>query len=904
MSPDEQRDACRPPAVARRLLQWILPDEYRDAVLGDLEEELRRRVEQGRLARLWYWGQVIHPDVLRLRWSVPVGPRQREWEEGRMRRCMFELVQAARRLRRAPGYVTAFVLTLGLAIGVNSAVFSVVNAVLLRPLPVPEADRILYLKHSVAGLGIEHAMFSFMEVDDYRSAATTLDEVVEFRAWQFTVVGEGEPHRATGGMITSNYFDVLDMRTGLGRVLDDRDDAAGAEPAIVLTDAYWARAFGRDPSVLGRVLELESLRASDPLTSVRIVGVLEPGFRYTGSSRPDFYANYASNSHYQSGSMRDSRGHRMTDIFARVAPGVPVESAEAELQAITQQVLQAYPEAYPPDRRYGLEVVRWKDELARDGKATLLFLMATVALVLILAAANVTNLTLTRLIRKHSELSTRAALGARTADLRLQLTAEHVVLGALGGGLGILLAFVSRDALVSYASRLSVRAQEVEVDRLVLAVTFVGSIALSALLAWMPGLPVNPGVSRVATAQARATDGRWRKQLQRGLVVGQLALSFTLLTGAGLLIRSLLSLTAVDAGFRTDQVLTVRAPTGPRGTPYLEADPGWETAVDEIRAYPGVTQAAVATWAPLSEPTAPIAWGIRIDDGEEAYDRSHLSSGNDVSPGYFEILAIPLVGGRYFDGRDRADSERVIILNASMARAYFGNEDPIGRRLSIEPDGLTVFRRAWYEVVGVVADAHEHGMGVDGMHTYYRPSAQTEWGPAVVVSYRGDAAGVAQHVRDVIHRMQPNRAVQDAQTLTSLVAHDRAPARLNALLFGGFAVLALLIAALGVLGTLAFTVSQRTREFGIRMAIGADRGSVLRKVLGEGLVLVGVALVLGVAGSLAFGRLLTGLLFQARAVDVPTMLGAGAVLGLVAVGAALLPAIRATRIHPTEALRG
>jgi predicted permease len=495
-------------------------------------------------------------------------------------------------------------------------------------------------------------------------------------------------------------------------------------------------------------------------------------------------------------------------------------------------------------------------------------------------------------------------LGARSTDLRLQLTAEHLVLGLAGGALGVLLAFVSRDALVGYASRFSVRAQEVQVDWLVLAVTLGGSVLLSVLLAWMPGLPVNPGVSRVATAEGRATDSRWRKRLQRGLVVGQLALSFTLLTGAGLLIRSLLALTSVESGFESEQVLTVRAPTGPRGTPYLEEDPGWEAAVEDIRSYPGVLEAAVATWAPLSDPTPPIAWGVRIEgDGDGEYDRSHLSAGNSVSPGYFDILRIPLLQGRHFDRSDVEGAVPVVILNASMARAHFGDSDPIGRRISIEPDGLTVFSGRFYEIVGVVADAREHGLGVEGMHTYYRPSAQNQWGPAVVASYQGDASGVARHIEEVLHRMQPNRAVQEAQMLTSLVARDRAPARLNAILFGSFAALALLIAALGVLATLAFSVGQRVREFGIRMAIGADRSSVLWNVLGEGVLLVGGALVLGVLASMLLGRFLDGLLYQVDSVDPMSMLAAAAILGVVALAAALLPAVRATRIHPTEALR-
>lgn len=893
---------------AYRLLLLLYPRAFRrrygaemaDAFAGLLD---RTRLEHGRTGVALLWLRTAADAV-----ASGIGERlfgtTIDDEEGTMRKATHELVQAVRRLRRAPGYVVAFVLTLGLAIGVNSSVFSVVNGVLLKPLPFQDGERILYLKHSVPGMGLENARFSFMEIDDYRAASRTVDEFVEFGDWEFTVLGEEEPHRAIGGLVTSNYFGVLGMRPALGRLLDERDDIRDAEPVMLLTDAYWERVFGRDPSVIGRVLDLENLNVANPFIPTRVVGVLEPGLHYTGSRRPDFYVNYAANGHYQDAAMRDARGHRMTDIFARMAPGVGFETARAELRSINEQVHRDYPEAYDPELGYGLEVVPWEDELTREGRSTFLFLMGTVALVLLLAAANVTNLTLTRLIRKEDEMATRAALGASRSDLRLQLTAEHVVLGLAGGALGILLAFVSRDSLVAYASRFTVRAQEVGIDWTVLGATLGGGMLVAALLAWLPGLPIGTGVGRVATAQARATDSRWRKRLQRGLVVGQLALSFTLLTGAGLLVQSLLRLTSVDPGFRTEQIVAVRVPTGPGGSSFPGQDAGWEAALDEIGSFPGTRAAALAGWAPLSEPTT-AALEIRIDDQEDTGDRSYLAAGNNVSNGYFELLEIPLVAGRYFDATDREESPDVIILNQSMARAHFGSESAIGRRISITPDYQYVFAPTWYEVVGVVADSREYGMDVEGAHTFYLPSQQTRlWGSTVLVAHRGDEAALAEHVRDVVHRMQPDRAVEEVQTLTSLLQRDVAPSRLNAILFGSFAALALLIAALGVLATLAFSVSQRVREFGIRMAVGADRESVLRNVLGEGVLLVVVALAIGVAASLGLGRFLSGLLYQIDPVDPVSMAAAGAVLAAVAIGAALLPALRATRIHPSEALRG
>ena len=895
---------------AYRLLLLLYPRAFRRRYGAEMAEAFERLAERTRRERGWtgwalLWARTALDALVSGTAERLYGRAMDREAEGTMRAMMFQVGQAMRRLRRAPGYAAAFVLTLGLAIGVNSAVFSVVNGVLLQPLPFQDGDRILYLKQPVERLGVDNARFSFMEIDDYRAAATTIDEFVEFGDWEFTVASDdAEPHRAVGGLVTSNYFGVLGMRPARGRLLDEQDDVRGAEPVMLLTDAYWERAFGRDPSVIGSVLELENISVSNPFIPTRVVGVLEPGLHYTGSRRPDFYVNYAANGHYQDASMRDSRGHRMTDLFARMAPGITLAVARTELASIAEQVHREYPGDYSAELGYGLEVVPWEAELTREGRSTFLFLMGTVGIVLLLAAANVTNLTLTRLIRKESELSTRAALGASATELRLHLTAEHAVLGLAGGTLGVLLAYASRDSLVAYASRFTVRAQEVGVDWTVLGATLGGGMLLACVLAWLPGLPVAPAVSRVASTQSRATDTRWRKRLQRGLVVSQLALSFTLLTGTGLLVRSLIEVTSVDPGFRTEQILTLRTPTGPSGTALPRGpDPGWQSAVDEMRAFPGVRSAAVASWAPLGG-GQPAAVGVRIDDEQAEDDRTHLSAANNVSPGYFELLGIPLLAGRYFDESDGASSARVVILNESMARAHFGDADPVGRRIAFTPEFANVFAFAWHEIVGVVADSREYGMDQEGVQTFYRPAAQTTWGPAILVAHQGDAVRLTQHVRDVIHRMQPDRAVEEVQTLASLVEQDVAPSRLNAMLFGSFAALALLIATLGVFSTLAFSVSQRVREFGVRMAVGADHGSVLRSVLGEGAVMVVVALVLGAGAAVVLGRFLAGLLFGVGPVDPASMLTAALVLGTVALGAALLPALRATRIHPSEALKG
>lgn len=899
--------------IVYRLLLLLYPKAFRRRYGPEMCEDFRRLLERTRqegvtLDEVRLWTRTAADALVSGMWQRLFGPTPDGMEETKMRRMWFHLAQALGSLRRAPGYAAAFVVTLGLAIGVNSAVFSVVNGVLLQPLPFEGGDRILYLKQPVAAAGVDNTLFSFIEVDDYRAGSETIDEFVEFGEWEFTVLDDGEPHRTLSGLVTSNFFQVLGMRPAVGRLLNEQDDVQGAEPVMLLTDAYWDRAFGRDPAVVGRVLELENLFGG--FVPTRVVGVLEPGHHYTGSRQPDFYANYAANPHYQGAAMRDSRGHRMTDLFARMAPGVTVAQARSELTSIADRLHSEHPDAYDPAMRFGLEVVRWQDELTRRGRSTFLILMGAVGLILLLAAANVGNLTLTRLLSKEDELSTRAALGASGTDLRLHITAEHAVLGLAGALLGILLALLSRDTLVAYAGRYTVRAQEVAVDWTVLGATLAGGVILAVVLAWLPGLPVNPGVGRMASARSRVTDGRGRKRIQRGLVVTQLALSFTLLTGAVLLVRSLVELSAVDPGFRTEQVLTARAPTGPYGDGVPgQPEPDWDRALDEIRGFAGVQSAAIATWTPLSAPR-PTAVSVRLDDQEDAGDRSHLTASNNVSPEYFETLGIPLISGRYFTDDDRPGATGVVILNESMARAHFGDEDPVGRRISLASDvyylrGASDVEPPWYEIVGVVADAREHGLNDEAItHTYYRPAAQTLGGPTVLVAYRGDAGPLTQHVREVIRGIQPDRAVEEFQTMRTLVEQDVAPSRLNAVLFGSFAVLALVIAALGVLAILAFSVSRRVREFGVRMALGADRTRLLWVVLREGAILVAVALAVGGAGAILLRRFMTGLLYGVQPVDPVSWALAGALLGTVAMAASLVPGLRATRIQPTEALAG
>lgn len=808
------------------------------------------------------------------------------------------LRQTVRSLAKAPGYTLAFVLTLGLGIGLNTAIFSVINGVLLAPLPYPDADRIVYVRQPALGSGVENARFSFQEVQHYRESARTLDQFVEYGDWTFTVVADEDPHRAVGGLVTSNYFDVLALEAAHGRTLEAEDDGEGAEPVMVLTHDYWTRAFGGSEDAIGRTVRLYAF--SEP-TTTRIVGVLAPGTHYTGTGTQDFFVNYATNEHYQSATMQDARTHRMTDVFARLREGVTPEAAQSEFASLSAAAHQAYPEAYPQHLGYSIESAPWQDELTKDARPTLLILMGTVGLVLVLACANVANLTLTRIVRRERELTVRAALGAGRGRLRRELLTENLVLAVAGAVVGLGLASVGLNLLVQYTNRFTVRTDEIAIDVPVLVFTAAVAIGVAVLLAWAPSLPGIHGLGNAAGAAggARGGVGLPRKHLQRVLVVSQLALSFTLLIGAGLLVRSLVNLTRVDTGIEYENVVTMQAPN----TTGIDQDENlllMDHVVHEITMFPGVRRAAYASRAPF-EATTLTQRTFRVEGLAEDGIVSPMGQVNAVSPDYFQTVGIPLTNGRGFTAADDRMSEAVVIVNESMARDLFGAGDPINQRLAQQQfDGSW---GNWLRIVGIAADTREYGLSVAGAHTIYRPAQQAGAGAAIIVRTTGAAGPLARRVTEIVRSMDADRPVDNVNTLADLRADDVAPERLNAALFSSFAVLALLIAAIGVLGVLAFTVSQRTREFGVRMALGAQRTQVLQMVLKEGVALALVALVGGVLAATLLSRFLVDLLFGVTPTDPMTYLVVGMVLAAVAVLAAYVPARRATRVDPMEALR-
>jgi len=802
---------------------------------------------------------------------------------------------ALRGLSRMPGFALAFIMTLGLGIGANTAIFSVINGVLLRPLPYPEADRIVHLRQPQVLSGIEDTSFSFPEVADYRSQSRTIDQFVEFGDWTFNVLGRGEPHRATGGLVTANFFQLIGAQPLLGRMLIQADENRASPPVAVLTYAYWQRVFGADPAAVGQLLDLTIKKA-------QIVGVLKPGSHYATQRKQDFYVNYAANDHYLSASMQDERVHRMTDVYARLAPGATVGAAQGELRQIATRLHEAYPAAYPKSRGFDVVATPWKDELTAKARPTLMILLVTTLCVLVIACANVANLTLTRLVQRERELAIRAALGAGGSLLRRQLLAENLVLSGLGGALGLAFAIAGLNLLIKYTARFTTRTGEIALDGRVLAFTLLVSTGAALLFAWAPRLTfmTDPVRAMAAGAGGRSTGSIGRRRAQRALVVSQLATAFMLLIGAGLLTRSLWRLYAVDPGFDLANVLSLQAPdfAAQNRDRRLQFT---RDVLERVKGESTVQSAAMASNAPLTGAFVSQR-EFRVEGGDpDAVTSAPKSVTRVVSGGYFETVGTRLKAGRTFQPTDTAAAAPVVVLSESMARYYFKDQNPIGRHLSWK-----LFNGTWSppaEIVGVAADSRADGIDQSAKQTLYQPDTQAGPQSTLLVRTAGMPDRLAPHVIETIRQLDPNRPIDHVQTLEEIRDESIAPQRLNATLIGLFAMLALTIATVGVAGVLAFAVSQRTNELGIRLALGAERETILRMILGEGARMAISGLVAGGLAAIPLAGLLNGLLFGVEPVDLPTIGSAAVLLLSVALVAAWIPAKRATAVDPMIALR-
>jgi predicted permease len=803
---------------------------------------------------------------------------------------------ALRSLAKAPAFAALVILTLALGIGANTAVFSVLSGVLLRPLPHEDGERLMYLRQSAERAGQENALFSVPEILDYREAASSLTGFAEFSAMPFNMLGGERPVEVQAGIVSGNYFDVMGLDAVLGRALNARDDGPAADPVMMLTYDYWHRAFGGDPEVLGRVLRMNG-------RSVTIVGVAEPAPPFPGET--DILVNMVTSPHHLDATMVHGRSHRMTEVFARLAPDASLRQAQAELDAIAERVHRDHADAYDPAAGYAISVTPLRDALTARARQTLYLLMATAALVLLTACANVGNLVLTRFLERERELVMRWALGAGRARLRWLLLSETAILALLGAALGLVLAYVGLDLLVGFAERFTPRASEITIDGGVLLFTLVAATGAALAFAFAPSLrsPEKGGMTLLRTG-ARASGAGQR--LQRGLIVAQVAAAVIVLTAGGLLTRTLLRLHAVDPGVELANTLTMQVPADGDGMTASETQRLQEQMRDRIAGLPGVEAVGVGLNVPLR--SSGVMLEIHAEGRPpEAGQPMPMAEYRTATPEYFRAAGMRVLRGRGFEDTDESDAAPVAVLNETLARRLFGDDDPIGQRVAWTGDVLRFIGMAgdWRTVVGVVNDTRDKGPDEPPPLVMFQPLSQNELGyfpGAFVIRARG-AETLGPQAERVIREMAPDHPVERVATLEQIRQETMASQRLNAYLVGAFGLLALVIAAVGLAGVLAYFIAQRTTEIGIRMSLGATRGTVVRMVLGDGGGLLGLGLGLGLVGSVLVARLLDGMLYGVSPSDPATFAAVAVLMLLVGVAACTLPALRAAGVDPLVAMR-
>ena len=805
---------------------------------------------------------------------------------------------ALRSLARARGFTIAVVLTLGLAIGANTAIFSVVRGVLLKPLPHRDGDRLVYLRQSVNGPGGENVLFSVPEINDFRAGAPAFQAIAEYSPETVTMVGANDAQRISVGLVTGNYLQVLGLSTVVGRPLSDRDDGPGVAPVMLLTHDFWMKRFGGDPGVVGRVVTLGS-------RSVEIVGVVQPAPFFP--SRFDALLNMAVSPHHTSALMVQGRTHRMTEMIARLAPNRSIEDARAEVASIRTRVQADHPDAYDRNSNYRVSVFPFKEVLGERARLTLWLLMGAAAFVLVIAAANVANLTLMRGLRREHELVVRAALGAGIARLRKLLLVENLVLAGMGALLGLVIAAVGMRLLVSLADRYSPRANEIQLDAVVLGFALLLSLAVALLVSFVATLPREGAMGRlIASGANRSSASVKKQQLQRGLVVAQVAVSVVLLAGAGLLTRTMLQLAEVKTGLTTENVLTMEVPLLGGGRADVAAKDLYERIRRELAALPGVSAVGVGSAMPLRPEQFQLdikAHGRTLAPGE-AQPRAEFRT---AGPEFFDASGIPVLKGRPFLSTDTDKSQRVVVVNRVLAEQLFPGRDPIGERIAWTGDVLRFIRVSdeWRTIVGVVGDTKDRGLDAEARPIVFQPfSQQPAWGGGLVIRASADPSTLIPSVTRVVRSIVPTAPIENVLTVAQVKDQSIAPRRLNAALVSSFGILAVIIASVGIAGVLAFSVSARAKEIGIRMSLGADSARVLRMVIMEGGVLLGIGLVVGVAASMVGSRLIEGLLFGVPPHDPLTLALVAGIMATIGIGACWLPAAGAARIDPAITMRG
>ena len=802
-----------------------------------------------------------------------------------------------RTLRKNPGSTLIAILALGLGIGANTAIFSVINAVLIRPLPYPDADRLVVVFSNRKQSNLNRQKISEADYEDYRKRAEVFDQLGAFRAKPAVLTGKDLPEQVESAAVSPALMNMLGMRPAQGRGFALDESEPGKNRVAVIGDGLWRRRFGADPNITGAVLILDG-------NPYQIVGIAPPGFHLLDTPS-ELWIPYTPDPKEL---VNGARGHRALTVIGRLRPGISVEQAGSAVQAVARYIAEVSPET---NGDCSAEVVGLREQLVGDVRTTLWTLIGAVAFVLLIACANVANLLLARAGTREKEIAVRTSLGANPFRLVRQLLTESVLLSLLGGLFGLLLAFWGVTALAHAAPAGLPKSGEISLDWRVLAFTFVISIATGVLFGLAPALSaVGHDLNSTLKTSGRSTTGnRGRSRMRNLLVISEISACVVLLIGAGLLLRSFVKLSQVNPGFRTDHILTLQLSLPAPRYPGLKVAQFYQQLVDRTEQLPGVLGAGMCRFLPLSGADASLNFQIdgRAPKSTAEQPRAKYRS---VSPGYFSAMGIPLLKGRMLARTDSDRTPKVVLLNETAARLYWPNEDPVGKRIMSGVDEETV-GNPWSTIIGVVGNVKHSGLdAVTNPETYYDylqlPPEQMgaiEGTMSLVVRTNADPATLAGAIRNEVHSLDPDLPIFNVKTMENVVHGSVAQPRFRTLLLGVFAALALILAAVGLYGVISYSVTQRTNELGVRSAMGATPEDLLKLVVGQAARLAAIGIGIGLVLALIVGRGLSKFLFGVSLADPITFLGTAAVILLVTLIASYVPALRATRIDPVTALR-
>jgi predicted permease len=893
--------------VWSRVRSWMQTALRRSRMESEMDAELRFHIET-RVEDLVREGVSSEEAMRRAR--IEFGGIERVKEEGREARgarLLDELVQdlryGARMFRKSPGFTAVAVLTLALGIGANTAIFSVVNAVLLSPLPYASAHRLMLVKETLPNLSAEPFNVSGPDIAEIQKLNHVFDGVGGFRVWTYEFSGRGEPARVTANRISSDLFDVLGVQPVVGRVFTPQEEQFGHQ-VVILSFGFWQRQFGGQQNIVGQTLNLDR-------KTYTIVGVTPQSFVFP---LPGMMQGVSADLWVPLGlskeELADFGDNFSYTVVGKLRPGIQPGQVNADLQLVAQGVLEIYQQwardAREPlgDFRLGMVSVPLRDEVTGPLKPMLLMLLGAVGFVLLIACVNVANLLMMRSVGRQKEMAVRLAIGAGRFRLLRQFLVEGMLLAFTGGGLGLVLAVWLKDILAAHMPANIPQFHAIELDWTVLLFSFLlvtlAGLAFSALpTLWASRTDFNPSLQESGRGNSQGPD---HQRLRAVFVIVEVALSVMLLVGAGLLVRSFQRLLSTNPGFRPEHVLTASIDLPPTES-YSQNEKVasfYKQLMEKLRQTPGIAAAGGSTDLPLlgGWTHAFTVEGYQPPPGPQLSLCNHSVIHGD----YLQTMGIPLLGGRYFTELDGPKSTPVLIVSESLAKKYWPGQDALSKRLKWGPPEST---DPWLTVVGVVGDVKQGPLETAADAHTYEPYAQlgAPLSLRVAVRGQGDPAGLASEVRDVVRDLDPQLALGSVRTMDEVISRSTASRRFSLVLLGSFAALALVLAAIGIYAVLAYSVARRTHEIGVRIALGARSGDVVRLVLGQGLRVTAIGIVFGVAGALGLTRFLQSLLYEIQPTDPPTFVSALLLLVSVSVAASYLPARRAVRVDPMVALR-